>query len=62
MHETKNIAVLRMLLPKITQPRIALLIPKVGEDAVDDKMEMGVLVPVSRRFVVLYHIAPFTNL
>ena len=47
MHETKTIAVVRMRLTKITQPRVALLIPKVGEDAVDDQMEMGVLVPVS---------------
>lgn len=48
LYETKTIAVMRMLLPKIAQPRIVLLIPKVGQDAVDDRMEMGVLVPVSR--------------
>lgn len=46
MQETKTIAVVRMLLPKLTQPRVALLIPKVGEDAVDERMEMGLLVPV----------------
>ena len=46
LRETKMYGLVRLLLPKSTQPRICLLIPRIGENRVEKGLEVGLLVQV----------------